>query len=288
MMHPLKTYSCVILFFPVLLLSGCEQTDIFLATEAGVDAVKAVTLSDDQVEEIANKASKETDSKHRIAPAGNKYANRLERLVGQHKEEDGISFNYKVYLDPTINAFAMADGTIRIYSGLMDMMDDGELRFVVGHEMGHVNKKHIKKKLMLAYAGRAIRKGIASQQSVAGDIARSSLGGLAETLLNAQFSQQEEREADDYGLQFLQQQGYQTDKAISTLKKLATLGNDHSFLSSHPAPGVRAGRLEYRLANPDQPEPDLQQQGYKAVDYLLGLWVKIKGWFALLLEKFSG
>lgn len=286
-MRSLKTYSLFILLFPALFLVGCEQTDILLATEAGVDAVKAITLSDAQVEKIAAQASQETDSQHRVAPAENKYASRLERLVGQHKEEDGISFNYKVYLDPTINAFAMADGTIRIYSGLMDMMDDGELRFVVGHEMGHVTKKHIKKKLLLAYAGQAVRKGVASQQNAAGDIARSGLGGLAETLLNAQFSQQEEREADDYGLQFMQKKNYQPDKAISALKKLATLGNGHSFLSSHPAPGVRAERLAYRLANPNQPEPDLKKQGYQAVDYTLKLWEKIKGWLALLVDKVS-
>ncbi|MEN8256851.1 MAG: M48 family metallopeptidase [Thermodesulfobacteriota bacterium] len=286
-MRSLKKYSLLILFFPVLFLAGCEETNIWLATEAGVEAVKAVTLTDAQIEKIAGQASQETDSQHRIAPPGNKYASRLERLVGQHQKEDGISFNYKVYLDPTINAFAMADGTIRIYSGLMDMMDDGELRFVVGHEMGHVVKKHIKKKLMLAYAGRAVRKGVASQQSVAGDIARSSLGGLAETLLNAQFSQQEEREADDYGLRFLQQKEYEPDKAISALKKLATLGNDHSFLSSHPAPAVRAERLANRLANPNQPEPDLRQQGYRAVDYLLELWEKITRWLTLLTDKIS-
>lgn len=286
-MRPLKTYLSILLF-SALFLVGCEQTDIQLATEAGLEAVKAVTLTDGQVKKIADQAAQETDSQHHIAPPTNKYAQRLERLVGRHQEEDGISFNYKVYLDPTINAFAMADGTIRIYSGLMDLMDDGELRFVIGHEMGHVVKKHIKKKLMLAYAGRAVRKGVASQQNTAGDIARSSLGGLAETLLNAQFSQQEEREADDYGLLFLQQQSYQADKAIAALNKLAALGNNHSFLSSHPAPGTRAERLAYRLANPNQQEPEFKNKSRAVIDFLLELWEKAKVWLARLLTFFSG
>jgi putative metalloprotease len=38
---------------------------------------------------------------------------------------DGYTFRYKVYLSPTVNAFAMADGTIRIYSGLMDFWPFG-------------------------------------------------------------------------------------------------------------------------------------------------------------------
>ncbi|VTR30443.1 Uncharacterized metalloprotease yggG [Serratia fonticola] len=32
----------------------------------------------------------------------------------------------------------MANGCIRVYSGLMDMMDDNEVEGVLGHEMGHV------------------------------------------------------------------------------------------------------------------------------------------------------
>ena len=86
-----------------------------------------------------------------------------------------FTFNYKVYLKKQVNAFALADGTIRIYSGLMDMLDDGELRFVIGHEMGHIVKEHTLKQIRLAYAARAVRKGIASQYGAAGDIARSQL-----------------------------------------------------------------------------------------------------------------
>lgn len=140
---------------------------------------------------------------------------------------------------------------------------------------------------MLAYAGRALRKGVAAQQGTVGDIARSSLGALAESLVQAQFSQQEERQADDYGLTFLQSKGYQPTKAISALKKLATLGSNHSFLSSHPAPADRARRLAYRLAHPDQPNQDidLEKQTNRLIDFLLDLWDKIKALSLLLLEK---
>ena len=218
-----------------------------MATEAGIDAVKAVTLSDKTVQELAVQSAQYADSKHRIALAEGKYEKRLRRLVGEHLQEDKLRFNYKVYLSNEVNAFAMADGTIRIYSGLMDMLDDGELRFVIGHEMGHIAKNHIRKKIQLAYAASAVRKGIASQNSAFGEVARSQLGGIAESLMSAQFSQLEEKEADDYGLLFLKRKGYDPEDAVSALRKLAKLNNDHSFLSSHPAPGKRADRLELQL-----------------------------------------
>ncbi len=34
-----------------------------------------------------------------------------------------------------VNAFAMANGCIRVYSGLMDMMTDNEVEAVIGHEI---------------------------------------------------------------------------------------------------------------------------------------------------------
>jgi hypothetical protein len=75
----------------------------------------------------------------------------------------------------------------------------------------------------------AVRKAIASQQNEVGDIARSAIGALTENLLNAQFSQQEERKADDFGVMFLKQKGHDIQPAISALMKLAALGGNHSF-----------------------------------------------------------
>ena len=264
----------------LLLLSGCGDTNVQLATEAGKDAIKAVTLSSKDVHGLAVRAASFADRKNRVAPPENSYAKRLRRLVGDHLQDDGYNFNYKVYLSPEVNAFAMADGTIRIYSKLMDMMDDGELRFVIGHEMGHVVKKHIRKKIMLAYAASALRKGIASQENLAGDISRSALGGFAETLLNAQFSQQEEREADDYGLTFLKNKGYDTKCAISALRKLAALGNNHTFLSSHPAPGKRADRLEYQISSPEKTDEPSEVKGFFIM--IKNLFVHLIQWIASL------
>lgn len=247
----ISSSACRIHLVCVLLLSlqlaGCEDTNLQLATEAGIEAVKAATLSDKDVQQLADKAAEFADGKNQVAPTKSSYSQRLNRLVGEHLEEDGFRFNYKVYISPQINAFAMADGTIRIYSGLMDMMDDGELRFVIGHEMGHVVLEHIRKKMQLVYAASALRKGIASQYNVVGALAASQIGGFTESLINAQFSQHEEREADDYGLAFLQRKQYYPERAVSALRKLATLGADHSFLSSHPAPAARADRLERQI-----------------------------------------
>ena len=263
------TFIVVLAFFCV----GCEDTDIGMLTQAGIEAVRAVTLDDEEVKRLAIQVSKQSDLKHTVAPPDNPHARRLQRLTTGYDKFDGYEFDFKVYLSPKVNAFAMADGSIRIYSGLMQIMDDDELLFVVGHEMGHVVEKHIKKKIMLAYGSSAVRKAIASQQSAVGEIARSAIGALGEKLLNAQFSQQEEREADDYGFKLLKREGHGVQPAVSALMKLADLGNDHSFLSSHPAPEARAKRLRENALSPQQIEDQ-------------SLLSRILDWFKSLLNDY--
>lgn len=237
----------LVVLFCFVFASACDNTDLMTATDAGMDAVKAITLSDSDVLAIASKSTEISDRKNRLAPPDNEYSIRLHRIINGKFKEGDIAFNYGVYISPEVNAFAMADGTIRVYSGLMDMLNDGELRFVIGHEMGHVTKRHIRKKIQLSYAASAVRKGIASQNNAAGEAARSVFGGLAESLMNAQFSQLEEKEADDYGLLFLKKKDFEPKYAVSALKKLGGLGKGHSFLSSHPDPDKRAERLQAQL-----------------------------------------
>ena len=60
-----------------------------------------------------------------------KYAKRLTKLTKGLDSYDGLDLNFAVYLTEEVNAFAMADGTVRLYSGLLDRMTDDEVRYVV-------------------------------------------------------------------------------------------------------------------------------------------------------------
>lgn len=235
--------KALFLLCALLTFSGCEDTNVAVLTDAASDAVSAVTLTDAEVQALASQAVQSTDSKHRVASSDSFYASRLQRLVNEYYQWDDHQFNFKVYITESVNAFAMADGSIRINSALMDLMTDAELLFVIGHEMGHVVKKHTRKKVVMAYATSALRKGVASQQNEVGMIAESIVGAFAQQLTHAQFSQHEERQADLYGLMFLKVEGYEIEVAISTMKKLATNSSAHGLLSSHPHPEDRIARL---------------------------------------------
>ena len=95
---------------------------------------------------------------------------------------NGQPVNYKVYVAKDVNAFAMANGCIRVYSGLMDMMTDNEVEAVIGHEMGHVALGHVKKGMQVALGTNAIR-AAAFAGGIVGSLSQSQLGDVGESWL---------------------------------------------------------------------------------------------------------
>lgn len=232
-----------------LSVSLAHAFDLGSAVSAAGKGLKAATLSDAEVADVARQVSASEDKRNKVAAAGSSYAARLDRLAAGLKSEDGLKLNFKVYLNPEVNAFAMADGTVRVYSGLMDKMNDNELRFVVGHEIAHVKLGHSKKALQAAYAASAARDAAAASSNTAvAVLSQSALGDLAEKLIHAQFSQSQESDADAYSVRFMQKHQYDTQAASSALRKLQDLGGgEKSMFSSHPAPGERAKQVESQL-----------------------------------------
>lgn len=227
-----------------LLFSGCENVDTAMATTAALEGVQAMTLTDEDIKSVSRQAAAKMDQSNQLAPPNSPYAQRLQRLVRNHQTVQGVTMNYAVYLSDSVNAFAMPDGTVRVYSGLMDLLNDDELLFVIGHEIGHVILEHSKRSTQLAMSASAIRKGTASVGGTIGDIAKSDITSIAQNIVQAQFSQKEEKSADDFGYDFLKRNGLPLSASVSALRKL---GNDGGgILSTHPNPQDRADRLEKR------------------------------------------
>lgn len=213
--------------------------------EAGKDLTSAATLTDGQVKQLASEASQAYDQSNQVAPSSSPYAQRLAKLTKGMKIDGKVKPDIKVYLVKDVNAFAMADGAIRVFAGLMDQMTDDEVRYVIGHEIGHVSLGHSKKAFQTAYVTSAARKaGVASGSGLV-KLSDEALGELAEQLVHAQYSQANENEADRYALKFMKTNGYDPKAAASALRKLEKMyGNDSSVFSSHPAPGDRAAAIE--------------------------------------------
>ena len=227
---------------------GLFGKDKGLAIGAVGDAVKGATLSDADVAKLGADAALQFDKQNKVAPRKHVYSARVDKLAAKLANHDGLKLNFKVYLDDNVNAFALPDGSIRIYSGLLDKFNDDELLFVIGHEIGHVKHGHSKKRFKTAYLASAARKGVASGGNAASAVAGSELGGVVEAVVNAQFSQKNELESDGYGFDLLRAKKTNPEAAVTALEKLAKLGGGKgSILSSHPDPKKRAEKLRARI-----------------------------------------
>ncbi|MGR8930542.1 MAG: M48 family metalloprotease [Gammaproteobacteria bacterium] len=226
-------------------MGSVAGVDVGTALGAATDLTKAATLTEQEVIDSSRQMRLyEEQNKETVAPASGEYSQRLAKLTDKLGNYDGLNLNFKAYLSDSVNANATADGSVRVYTALMDLMDDDELLFVIGHEIGHVKNGHSAAEMRTALALSGIRKGAAATGTVAGDLAASKLGGLLEAVVNAQYSQSQETESDDYGLQFLRKTGGNLNAAASALRKLAELsGGQHSILSSHPEAAKRAERM---------------------------------------------
>ena len=183
------------------------QFNLKKAVGGAVKAAKAVTLTDEQMTEYVKEYIDWMDKHNQVCADDDPYTVRLKKLTEGLTEVEGMPLNFKVYYVIDVNAFACADGSVRVFSSLMDIMTDEELLGVIGHEVGHVAHKDSKNGFRTALLTSALKDGISSQGGKAAALTDSQLGDLGEALVNATYSQKQERAADDYGYEFLKKAG---------------------------------------------------------------------------------
>ena len=247
------------------MLCGCGSSyqglDMGAMASAGQKAIQAATISDDYIRQYVSQYVAATDAESVIAPAGSPYAVRLANLT---RPFAGSGFNFKVYITQDMNAFAVADGSIRVYSGLMDIMDDNELLGIIGHEIGHVHNKDTKDAFKRALLASALRDGLMGVGGTVGVLSASELGALAEGLSQAQYSQKQEYEADEYGYRFLKQHGINPWAMAMALEKLHAMEQKAGsvrtsgmmqLFSTHPQMENRMERLAKMAAKDGYTRP---------------------------------
>lgn len=210
---------------------------------------EAASYSDAEMMVFFNQMSEDMDSKNPVAGPDDPYGQRLAALSQGLDSYDGLDLDIKAYLVSDVNAFAMANGTIRIFAGLMDQFTDDEVRYVIGHEIGHVQREHTKKRMQGALQRDAAMSVASTASNDVRRIANSDLGKFFGDVITAQHSQKHERQADDYAFDFMQQKGYNAEACATALEKLGGGGSSGiaAWTSTHPSPASRAKRMRKKL-----------------------------------------
>lgn len=144
------------------------------------------------------------------------------------------------------NALALPDGTIVMTDELVKLAgEDGEVVAVLAHELGHLDRRHsLRMLIQSSIVGLVVAWYLGDVSSVA--------AGLPTLLLEAGYSREHEREADDYAARLLAYNGLSPLLLADMLEKLEAAhregaakedGEGLDYFSSHPATRERIDRL---------------------------------------------
>lgn len=162
--------------------------------------------------------------------------------AGMASSGDRLEFRKGGRIGP--NALALPAGIIVVTDELVALSkDDREIEAVLAHETGHLRQRHVLRHVLQDSATALL------VAFTIGDVA--SLGSIAAAagptmLLQAKFSRDFEREADDYALEYLARRGIPAEMFGAILQRMEEkrggAKSDSDYLSTHPATRERIER----------------------------------------------
>jgi len=205
---------------------------VCIVTLYGVPCAQAAMISTKNEISIGRDVGKQLEKKYGVVddPALQERVTKIGMNMVAVSDRKDLPYSFKVLNSKDVNAMAAPGGFIYIFKGLVDLMpSDDELAGVIGHEIGHVVKRHsvkqIEKNLLLNIGFIA----------VFGDKA-AILQNLAMNAIMAGYSRSDEREADYLGYVQSSKAGYNPYSMKMGLMKLASLekGSQSDLFSDHP------------------------------------------------------
>ena len=255
----------------VLLLAGCatpqyairpvpvpEESAAALEIERGISAVQA-----EQFERLGARRLGWNERVGGLDVQG--VVDRVSRVT----ERPALPYRAYLYTDDDPNAAALADGRIYLSTGMVSYLAGrgarvDELAVVLAHELAHTVAQHLVKRyrmlqrqqlvmaLVAAGAAAATRDaGPTTQQ--AGQLAVDA-AGLLQDVANSGYSQEQELEADQLGIRYVRQAGFEPRAALELLQDFSRFDYPWPFLRTHPYTSVRRDYLERYLAETGSPE----------------------------------
>lgn len=214
-------------------VSVSAQFNLNKAIGGAAKAAKALTLTDAEMAAYVKESVDWMDEHNPVLLDDNPYTVRLKKLTEGVTDADGIPLNFKVYDVIDINAFACPDGSVRVFSSLMDIMNDDELMGIIGHEIGHVLKHHSKNAFRTQLLTGAAKDAVSAAGGVAAKLSDSQLGSLATSLVDAKYSQKQEKEADNCGYDFLVANGRNPWGMVMAFEKMMKMEQEAGAQSSY-------------------------------------------------------
>ncbi|MEW6673015.1 MAG: M48 family metalloprotease [Thermodesulfobacteriota bacterium] len=202
------------------------------------------------------------------------YVNKIGQKILAVMPPQPFAYHFYVVKEDVYNAFATPAGHIYINSGLIAaMQSEEELAGILAHEISHVASRHISQKIerskkvniaTLAGVAAGIFLGAGGAATAANAVTIGSLAAGQSIMLA--YSREDEIQADQRGLDYLDKAGYSSEGLLTILKKIRSVqwfGSKQvpSYLMTHPASEDRLAYIDTWLDR--NPKPIVQIDPYE-------------------------
>jgi predicted Zn-dependent protease len=183
------------------------------------------------------------------APATERFLNDILVRLAPATQTPTETYRVTILNSPIVNAFALPSGDIFVTRGLLALAEDSsEIAAVMAHEIAHVTAQHAAKRAekektaqLFARVSTAV---LDRPQEGQEQEARGKLG-------LAQFSRQQEFEADEIGIKTIGQAGYDP---FAASRFLASLGRWTTMRASLLGQNANGGKPDMMSTHPSTPE----------------------------------
>ncbi len=171
------------------------------------------------------------------------YVNQIGQRMSKVTQRPDLEYHFQVLDTPVINAFAGPGGYVYVTRGILAYFnDEAQLAGVIGHELGHVSARHVAQQIsrtQLAQLGLGVGMIVSEDFRKYAGLAQFGVG-----MMFLKFSRDNERQADDLGVEYGSKSGYDTHRMASFFQTLERVnpGGDGAlpdWFSTHPDPANR-------------------------------------------------
>lgn len=187
-----------------------------------------------------------------VDPDLNVYINRIGQKLAAVSDRPRLPYEFVVLNNGVPNAWALPGGKIAINRGLLVLLEDeAQLAAVLGHEIVHAAARHSAlqqtRGTLLNVGLMAAGVALATRDEQAAGLAMGALG-IGAQAWQAQYSQSQELQSDEYGIKYMVAAGYDPQAAVELQQTFVKLSEGQqagwleSFFASHPPSQIRVER----------------------------------------------
>lgn len=206
---------------------------------SGIDAEQTNLISLEGEWSLGDRLARDLAGRLRLVddPQAVGYVNQVGGRIVAQTDLANLPWHFHIVEDPEVNAFSVPGGQVYVDTGLIAAADDvAELAGVLAHEVGHEVARQGAEQLSRTYGLKVVASLVLDQNPA---VYQRLLTRIADRGDFAKFSREDERAADDLGVVYLSEAGYDPHGMSRIFQVLLADRRSRPdsaarFLSNHP------------------------------------------------------